>query len=145
MAIHEERVAHSVRGKGPAVDRDQLKPGMKIDVWECPVLKGDLGWRGPRMVFAEVEGTAGCKWKSMANRTDVAKCRLAEIPFSVLQSRVSLSISLVHTTCHVPFLCRHFGSSGGQRRELSELPWIIRNSAPRSNSKVIQPIPKADG
>ena len=30
MAIHEERLAHSTRGTGPAVDKQQLQPGKKL-------------------------------------------------------------------------------------------------------------------
>ena len=83
MAIHEERMARSMRGKGPAVDKDQLKPGMKIDVYERPLRKDDSGWRGPCTVLDETEGTADYKWQSTVKRTDVTKCRIAEIFFSV--------------------------------------------------------------
>ena len=47
MAIYEERLARSMRGKGPMVNKEDFRPGVKIDVYVKPERKDDSGWRGP--------------------------------------------------------------------------------------------------
>ena len=35
MAIYEERAARSMRGKGPALNKEDFKPGVKVDGGGC--------------------------------------------------------------------------------------------------------------
>lgn len=84
QAIFEERTVRAMRGKGPEVDKEQLKPGIQIDVWAAPKHKDDSGWRGPCTVINVSEGTVDYRWQSVTRKTDVTKCRLIKDLFVAL-------------------------------------------------------------
>lgn len=63
-AIYQLRLARSVKGRMPATDYTEIKPGMDVRIWQKPNKKSEPGWTGPATVLDNSdEGTITVKWQ----------------------------------------------------------------------------------